>query len=130
MITKRAFLATIAPLLAGCSRFETVEPLPEANRLGVTYKGFDPKRLDREITDPNQVSAIIQFANDRLDGWHYPLATMPSGDTHVFLYKGSNIVGYIGATSGDFLRYPTKGGLKFLRNATDEELKQFHDLLI
>ncbi|EIM28605.1 hypothetical protein [Microvirga lotononidis] len=130
MITKRAFLAAIAPLLAGCSRFEAAEPLPEADRLGVTYKGFDPRRLDREIIDPGQINAIIEFANARLDGWHYPIATMPAGDTHVFLCKGGNIVGYIGATAGVLLRYPTKGGLKFLRNATDEELKQFHDLLI
>jgi hypothetical protein len=106
-----------------------VEPLPGADRVGVTYKGFDPERLDREIIDPKQINAIIKFANDRLDGWHYPLATMPSGDTHVWLYKGGEIVGYIGATPGSFLRYPTKGGLKFLRNATNEEVKQFHHLL-
>ncbi|QRM34767.1 hypothetical protein JO965_41630 (plasmid) [Microvirga sp. VF16] len=106
-----------------------MEPLPKADRIAITYNGFDPDSPDQEITDLKQIDAIIQFANDRLDGWHYPLATMPAGDTHVWLYKDNQSVGYIGATRGNFLRCPTKGGLKFLRNATDDEMKQFHHLL-
>lgn len=129
MLSKRAFLALLTPLGVGCSRSKIVEPVTGADRIEVTFNSFEFGNPHRVITDLDQVETILGFINARLDDWHYPLATMPAGNTHLNMYKGEILLGYFGATSGVFLRYPANGGLRFQRHASAQETSQFHSLL-
>src|SRR5579862_8012657 len=52
--------------------------------------------------DPERVAAIVQFANEELNGWETPWYGIPGPDTSADMYAGSTFLGHIGVSRGFF----------------------------
>ena len=117
-------------LLLGCSSGEACRhmaftEIDHATRMDVKSNGGTT--LLRQITDPDQLSALLQFMRTRSSDWYAPWYDTPVGQIGVEVFNGDTFVGDFNAGKHFF---EAQGcGYFYMRDGSAKETQEFVKLL-
>jgi len=99
--------------------------IDHATRMDV--KGSGGTVVLRQITDPGELGALLQFMKTRSSDWYAPWYDTAVGQIGVEIYNGSEFMGDFNAGK-DF--FEAQGcGYFYMRDASVSETKEFSKLL-
>ncbi len=56
----------------------------------------------KKISDPQIISKVVEFINNRKEGWNTPMTGFPETKVKLALYRGGKFIGGFGVTESSF----------------------------
>ena len=77
--------------------------IPSATMMKV-HIGSGEKVIDADITDADEITAVLGFINTHLDSWKPVEGNPPTTEVNVRFFNGSNAIGTFGSDANFFTR--------------------------
>ncbi len=117
-------LIVLSLLSFTCSHPASFPPFRNVTRVVIRSS---PGKVVGETTNPQRIAAIVQFANEELNGWGAPFTGIPVPDTAAEMYAAGTFLGHLGV--GHRILETQRAGTFLSKSISAHREAQFRNLL-